>query len=490
MDNARAKTIPAPTGGWNARDAWADMKPNDAVVLENWYPANGEVMSRKGCAVYCDGLGGPVESLIVYHDGDSEKMIAAANGTVWDVSTSTEASLTTAPTIDRWSYATLDGVMGLVNGTDAPLTYNGTATASMTLTGPTAANVIGVNVFKSRSYFWEDESQSFWYSAINTMGGTVTEFRLGRVGNISGPLITMTSLTMDGGNGIDDLAVFIFADGDVVIYQGSDPGDANGWSLVGLYRIAAPIGRRCVMKWGGDLVVITRDGYVSLREVITERKPSISDKIRDAVRRAGELYGANTGWEPVAFHSGGFALFNVPITSTVSEQHVVNLNTGSWAKFTKWNARSWAVYKDELYFGGTDGKVYKAWVGTSDCGEAIELDAVPAFSYFGSPNLKQCTAIQPAIRYNGVLNIGLRVERDFYLQPKPIPSLSIGQSYSPWDTSPWDSTPWSRGPETYTPFKTATTVGRALSGRISANVIQHDLRWFHTTYFVEIGGFV
>lgn len=488
MANARSRTVPAPTGGWNARDAWADMKPTDAVLMDNWYPANGEVISRKGRTPYCDGLGGSVESLIVYRDGDTEKFLAGAGGTLWDVSTPTEASLSTAPTLDRWQHATLDGTMGLVNGTDAPLTFNGTAIASMTLTGPTAANVIGVYAYKSRSYFWEDDSQSFWYSALNTMGGTVTEFKLGRVGTISGPLMAMTSLTRDGGSGIDDFAVFLFADGDVVIYQGSDPGDANGWALVGIYKIAAPIGRRCVMKWGGDVVVITRDGYVSLQEVIDTRKPSVSDKIRDAVMHAATLYGSVVGWEPVVFNAGGFALFNVPITTTLSEQHVVNLNTGAWARFTKWNARSWAVYNDLLYFGGTDGKVYQAWVGTTDDGAAIELDCVPAFGYFGSANLKQCTAIQPAIRYNGVLNLGVRVERDFYLRARPTPNLSVGQNYTPWG-SPWGS-PWSNGAEVYTPFKTTTAVGRALSGRLTANVVQHALAWYHTTYFVETGGFV
>ena len=40
-------------------------------------------------------------------------------------------------------------------------------------------HLIDVNIFKSRSYFVELNSQSFWYSAVNTLGGVLAEFPLG-----------------------------------------------------------------------------------------------------------------------------------------------------------------------------------------------------------------------------------------------------------------------------------------------------------------------
>lgn len=484
---AKVLPVPAPVGGWNARDAWADMAETDAVLLDNWYPSAGEVVSRKGIESYATGLGGSVESLMVYRTGSAQKMLAGANGNIWDVSSGgAGSSLGSGYSENKWQHATLGSTMGIVNGTDSPRSYNGSTISALSLTGPTAANVIGVHVFKSRSYFWEDGSQSFWYSAINTMGGTVTEFQLGRLG-VQGQLMTMTSWTRDGGDGMDDLAVFIFASGDVVIYQGSDPGSEFTWSLVGIYRIAAPIGRRCTMKYGGDVVVITRDGYVSLAETIMRRSPSVTDKIRNAVKSAAVTYGGNSGWQGVVFDAAGFALFNVPITTTESRQHVVNLQTGAWCRFTNWDARCWAVYNDLLYFGAS-GVVYRAWTGTSDAGSAIELDAVPAFNYFKSGNIKQVTAVQPSLKSNGILNLGIITERDFALSARPEANLSVGETSSPWG-SPWGS-PWSRGATLQTPFKTVTKVGRALTARMTANVTNHNVSWYATTYFYETGGFV
>ena len=489
MASARAMTVPAPVGGWNARDAWAAMEPTDAVLLDNWYPTNGQVISRKGCATYGTNLGASVETLMTYNSGASQKFLAAADGEIWNVSTATPASLySTSITLNRWQYDTLDGTMGMVNGTDAPLKYNGTTVSTMTLTGPTAANVVGVFAYKSRSYFWEENDQSFWYSALNTMGGTLTEFELGKLGGVEGYLVTMTSWTRDGGDGMDDLAVFIYSTGVVVVYQGSDPGSADTWALVGVYRIAAPIGRRCTLKYAGDVVVITRDGYVSLSEVISGRKPSVSDKIRDAVKAAAVSYGGNTGWQPVTFDAAGFALFNVPTTTTESAQHVINLQTGAWCRFTGWNARCWGVYNDLLYFGGSDGQIYKAWTGTSDAGSAIILDAVPAFNSFRSANLKQATAVQPTLASNGALNLGIVTERDYQISARPTPDLSVGESSSPWGSA-WGS-PWSRAQTLSAPFKTVTKVGRALSARMTADIISHSVNWYSTTYFYKTGGFV
>ncbi|MEC9266711.1 MAG: hypothetical protein VX464_11680 [Pseudomonadota bacterium] len=45
-------TIPAPIGGWNARDAIDLMQPTDAIVLDNWYPDETEVALRRGYSLH------------------------------------------------------------------------------------------------------------------------------------------------------------------------------------------------------------------------------------------------------------------------------------------------------------------------------------------------------------------------------------------------------------------------------------------------------
>ena len=46
--SANTTSVPAPIGGWNARDSQAAMNPLDAVQLVNWFPTPTDVTMRKG----------------------------------------------------------------------------------------------------------------------------------------------------------------------------------------------------------------------------------------------------------------------------------------------------------------------------------------------------------------------------------------------------------------------------------------------------------
>ena len=45
--NAVTASIPAPLGGWNARDSLANMDPMDAVQMDNFFPTPNDVALRK-----------------------------------------------------------------------------------------------------------------------------------------------------------------------------------------------------------------------------------------------------------------------------------------------------------------------------------------------------------------------------------------------------------------------------------------------------------
>ena len=46
--SANTTSVPAPIGGWNARDSQANMQPMDAVQMVNWFPTPTDVTMRKG----------------------------------------------------------------------------------------------------------------------------------------------------------------------------------------------------------------------------------------------------------------------------------------------------------------------------------------------------------------------------------------------------------------------------------------------------------
>jgi hypothetical protein len=45
---ALTASLPAPIGGWNARDSLAEMQPLDAVQMNNFFPTPTDVTLRKG----------------------------------------------------------------------------------------------------------------------------------------------------------------------------------------------------------------------------------------------------------------------------------------------------------------------------------------------------------------------------------------------------------------------------------------------------------
>lgn len=496
--DAKVKAISAPTGGWNAKDSLDQMKEDQAVILDNWFPKDGSVSLRKGYSSYATTLGGDVETLAEFHAGATRKFIAAANGNIWDISSSgAGSSLASGFSSNRWQWANFNGKMCLVNGNDAPQEYDGTTVGAMTVSGSglTVANLIGINVFKSRTYFWEDNSQDFWYSAVNTLGGALTKFPLSRVGQFGGNLMAMGTWTRDGGDGVDDLAVFYMSSGEAIIYQGSDPGTAADWALVGVFHIGAPLSIRGVVKVGPDLILMTKDGYFPLSKIINigrgSQKGAISDQINGAVSDAARDYASNYGWQAILYPKGNQLIFNVPVsTNTTYHQHVFNTLTGAPCRFKGMNARCWGLYNDALYFGES-GVVYLADDGYDDNTAKIEGDALPAFTYLGSrARLKQVTAIQPVMSSEGDLPVAMQLAADFTTPTTPYQESTYAANGAEWDVAVWDSADWTGGTAILKYWHSAGGIGMNFSTRIRVSTKAQPINWFSTNYMYKNGGLV
>ena len=184
------QSYPAPVGGWNARDALAQMKETDAVDLENWFPRPSYVESRGGSSSHATGMTGNGKTLATYNKlaGTSEMFCYTASG-IYDVSSSGAVGASKlSRTVGKHQWVNFgDGTNNYliaVNGTDKPAYYNGTTwtavdgVSSPALTGLTTTKIIGVFVFKGRLIFIEKDSLSFWYLDAGSAGGSLTEFPL------------------------------------------------------------------------------------------------------------------------------------------------------------------------------------------------------------------------------------------------------------------------------------------------------------------------
>jgi hypothetical protein len=426
---SRGKSIPAPVGGWDAVSALADMPEDRAVRLTNWFPTTTDVRVRRGHVLHCDDMGTSVVDTLMVYNGLTDAtsaMFAVTDGDIFDVSASGAGVATSETGLgnDRWQYVNFTTSGGkflwACNGTDAPRHYNGSVWAQPSITGITATDIINVNAHKNRLWFVLKDSTKAAYLATGSIAGAATTFELGGLFTKGGFLVAMATWTRDGGAGPDDLAVFLSSRGQVAVYAGTDPAAANTWELIGVYEVGPPIGYRCFTKVGADLMLVNLDGVLPLSKgLVLERSAqqqvTITLNINSAMNEAARSYKGNFGWEMTPYAKGTMAILNVPIEQGARQvQYVMNTITGAWCDFDGMNANCWAVFKDNLYFGGNDGVVYQADVGGVDVAAAIDAVGQGAYNFYGSMGtLKQWKMMQPLITTDSDTRPAVGLSTDF-----------------------------------------------------------------------------
>ena len=104
---------------------------------------------------------------------------------------------------------------------------------------------------------------------------------------------------------------------------------------------------------------------------------------------AVRLQGALEGWQAILFSEANWLLFNVPAGPGGFEQHVMNVQTGAWCKFSGMKAHCWETFKGNLYFGADDGEVHQANSGGTDNDTSIRGVVRSAYNYLRSSYDKQ-----------------------------------------------------------------------------------------------------
>lgn len=486
-------TFPSPVEGWDSSTALANMKKLRAVQLTNWFPQPDRVEMRRGWqrhARIAYGSVVPIETLMAWNGTSSSKMFMAGGGVIYDATTAGEAvSSVTGLSEDRWQTVNMTTSAGaflfIVNGTDAPRHYNGSAWATPTITGTgiTASDFIHVNVHKKRLWFVINNSTDAAYLGTDAISGTATKFSVGANFDKGGHLVAMTTWTLDGGAGPDDYAAFISSEGQVAVYQGTDPASASTFGIIGVYNLAKPIGRRCVIKYGSSPLILTVAGVLqlsmSLRQDAADLTVSaLTQRINPTMNTAARSYSSLFGWDMCVYPKGTRLIVNVPTAeSSTAIQYVMNTITGAWCDFNGHNANCWLVYQDNLYFGTNTGSVAKADQTGSDGGTDIVAIGQTAYDAMKSPGqLKRFTMAQPLILTEGSTRVSVGVSADF-VETSAISTPSAATSgASVWDTARWDIDVWG-GQSTFVNDWTSTpALGRFGSIKFTAST-GGGLRW-------------
>lgn len=451
-----AVSLPAPFQGWNTIDSIAEMPPTMALTLDNMIPSTSSVISRKGFGSYATGVGsGNVDSLFELKALGVNKFIAASSGNIYDISSSGVASsIASGFSSNQWQGSILSGVLGLVNGTDAPQVYDGTTVSAMTVSGPSdVTKLTSILTFKNRTYFTEYGTQDYWYSALSTMGHSLTKFPLGAVGSFGGNLIAIQTLTNDGGSGQNDNICFFMSTGEIIVYQGTDPG--VDFVLIGVFVTGRPINSRSIVKFGPDIMFVTNDGYQTVSSLLPLSFGKDNSGINKYIKGAASAAVANNptafGWQAILSPIDNFLLVNVPQSNNTFVQHVLNVNTTGWCRFTGMNARCWSVFGNTLYCGGTNGSVYSYGPNYVDFGVTqYQQIYQPGYLSFNetmnnpystvrsSGGPIRTSAIRPRLRFDSPVTLSLSSSVDFrpFSTPYTVTYPALGAVWGdPWGTA-------------------------------------------------------
>jgi hypothetical protein len=457
-ETASSAAVIAPIKGWSTSLPIAAGADGYALALDNFFPTATDVQLRKGIANHVTGLVDVVKSLCVWNGTTSSKLFAVTNIGIFDASSNGVAGAAVqARTQGYCQSVNFTGTGGsfllLVNGTDDLVYTNGTtwtSIANFPITGGgtlTTSNIDNVNSFKRALYFIEKNSMNFYYLPVDQINGTVSKFPLGGLFSKGGKLVAMGTWTLDGGTGQEDYSVFISSEGQIAVYQGTDPSTAATWVLKGVYDFASPLGLRCMYKFAGDLLIISQYGVFSMNKALASSKfniqATLSENISEAIATAVSFYGSYKGWQSIYHPGGDFILINIPVTEYgQSHQYVMNTLTNAWCRFTGWNSFCWVIYKDELYTGMA-GKVAKAWVPGNDFSDSITATVRTTFKYFTPrARVKESVLLQPVLTTSGNIAVNVAMDSDFRIRENYGTAVFGVENPGIWSVDPWDGAAW------------------------------------------------
>ena len=508
------QTIPAPIGGLNGRDPLANMDARDAYLMDNVFPGTSAVESRRGCTKYTGSpLAAPVQSLEVYTGAAGDKMLAWAGGVVYDVSTGVPSQKATGKlgnvVVSAMFSNAADNAQHLIitSGVDVPMRYDGNTLSDLALTGMTgvASTLAFVFAFKSRLYWAQRDKLGFYYLPVGQIQGELKYFDLGQVSRLGGYVVAIASFSeSSNGQSPDDYIVFITSKGEMIVYAGYDPSNAATWALVGRYYAAAPIGRKCTINYGTELVVLTEEGalpFSQIRRAGDAKAQGVAgaqySAITSKLGRFLSYYNTNKnvpGWQGVQYSGGGgWLLLNVPASGGIAGEYyhyVMNTTTNSWCRFTGWNGMCFAVFRGRLYFGRYDGHVMLADEGRFDDGAPIRFSCKPAYTNFDDGSgmgflqkhfqwaavLLSCDGT-PAL--SGKFNVDYQDDTPEYLNALAPPGGAA------WDTAQWDVGSWGDDLRTQRFIVTLNKGGTAGTLWLRGQLAGLTFQWYATQFTMQ-----
>jgi hypothetical protein len=496
-------TIPAPTRGIILDENESFMQPGAAVVMDNWKPTLKGAALRGGCIRWCVlPETTPVISAFPYDNGNDQKMFAANATKLYDVTTASPVLIASGRTSGNYSAAQFNTLGGefliAANDTgDSLLRYDGTSWETLVsgyvppggkppmITGPAGTsvehgqNLTYVAKYRGRLFFLEGGSMNAWYLPLNSVGGALSMVPLSGAATKGGKLLFIAIWSTVAGNNVDDKIVFGTDLGELIVFTGSDPSDANNWNQEGRYESAAPMGMNAHINLGGELLLMTVQGIVPI-SLCTQKSPEqleLAAITKPIKRMWRDEVAAKRGWNWTIANWEMFGgLFVTWPGSKPGYCAVVNAATGAWARFVGYDATCWIRLRDDFFFGTTDGKIMQADHGGYDDGQPYVATIVGGWEMFQSP-AQMCCWRQARANFfadpDEVFVPQITAATDYVVTiPPPPPAGEDPGPQDLWDEGLWDTAKWDAPGETKPAMRNTMWVSVGATGFSHAPVVQ------------------
>jgi hypothetical protein len=342
--------------------------------------------------------------------------------------------------------------------------------------------------YRNRLYFIQKNSMNAWYlDTIDAVGGVLKPIYLAGASNRGGKLLFGATWSIDAGDGTDDKCVFVTDLGDVLIFTGSNPGDAANWRQEGRYQISAPLGMNAHTLLGGDLIILTTEGAVPLSQAISKDSGALdlallTKNIKPMWRN--EVTDANKRYKPWTIRKWdeyGAIFVATPGGTRADTKHclVVNNATGAWFVYT-WDATCWIRMRAFMFFGTQDGKIMWADRHGHDDGRPYTCTLVGGWETFQSGanqvTWHQARAIflaRPSEPFQPQITSAVD---NITTIPQPPPIGEEAEALSVWDEGLWDEAMWDDGVGVTRTTRNTMWVSIGTSGFAHAPVVQVQIK--------------
>lgn len=468
--------IQPPVGGLNWRKPPIELDPREALHLENVLPRPSSGELRHGYREFATNLGAPVMTVMSYRatsHPDDKLFAATSTGEVFDV-TSGGDSFDAVATIGS------DGILSYINSTTQDNSYlcavspgGGYWTyepvdgwVKQDLTGDGAGKSFS-SIFKWKDRIWliEDGTTKAYYLGIGAIKGDATVFDFAPILRRGGHLAYGTTWTFDAGYDISDYFVLVTTQGEVIVYEGTNPSEASTFQLKGVWNVGAvPEGSRSHTHFGGELMIMSSLGVVPMSALVNGKVANeydvASSKIQPILEGVFSQYKRQFGWAMTTIYDQSFLLLKTPQRNTGEYvYYVMSTQTGAWATITNMPMSCVAVVDEKLFFGSPDGAVYEGFVGDTDhatidgvSGAPIVARYLGGFQDFDKPGMhKKFTLCRPFFVSNGRPAVNLKIATQY---SATFPSVQARQEPSSnqalFGKDKWNQCQWTGGVDTYT----------------------------------------